>query len=162
MAYALLYPDFKKTTITDARILLNQGFNKKGRVHMKHLRTIIIGGIVAGALIVPGISAAADTKAGNHDFRRNDKWGHYERRDSYHRPGSSYNRRYDNHNYKRDVHHDNRGHHNKPEIGQDFKDVRNARNEVKSDRKELRGDYQELRKDRGRNGASRGTRRDSR
>ena len=83
---------------------------------MKNLRTIIIGGIVAGAIIVPNISAAAETKAGNHDFRRNDKWGHYERRDSYHRPGSSYNRRYDNHNYKRDVHHDTRGHHNKPEI----------------------------------------------
>ena len=60
---------------------------------MKNLRTIIIGGIVAGALIVPGIPAAADTKDGNghHDFRRNDKRGHYERRDSYHRQGSSYN-----------------------------------------------------------------------
>ena len=117
---------------------------------MRNLRTIVIGGIVAGALIVPGIPAAADTKDGNghHNFRRNDKWGHYDRRDSYHRPGSSSNRRYDNHNYRRDLHHDNRGRHNKPEIRQDFKDVRNVRNEVKQDRKELRGDYQELRKDR--------------
>ena len=73
---------------------------------MKNLRTIVVGGIVAGCLIVPGISAVADTKDGN---------GHHdERRDGYHGRGLDHHERHDKHNYGRDVHRDNRGHHDKP------------------------------------------------
>jgi Ni/Co efflux regulator RcnB len=133
---------------------------------MKNLRKIILSAMVAGVLVVPAVSANADTKDGKaySHSRKNDQHGSWKsdqgRRDGYYGRGRDQHGRYDRHSYRRDVRHDNRGHHNKPEIRQDFKDVRNARNEVKEGRKELRGDYQELRKDRAelrrdiRNGAS--------
>src|SRR4030095_1851374 len=97
---------------------------------MKNLRSIIVSAMVAGILVVPTVSATADTKDGKgySHFREtdhHDKWkDHHGRRDGYHGRGRYHRARYDKHDYRRDVRHDNWGHHNKGEIRQDFKDVR--------------------------------------
>ena len=103
---------------------------------MTSKKFVVLAGLLAGTLILPGIPASADVHKdrGSHRWRNGDR-GKYD-------------------------HHANRGHHNKPEIRKDFADIRGARKEIRQDRKELRSDYQELRKDRAelrrdiRNGAS--------
>jgi septal ring factor EnvC (AmiA/AmiB activator) len=127
VAYPLLYPSSIKWSIYKTR---------KRRLNMTNKKSILVRGLLVGALLLPAASALADDHKfeGDHHWSNDGKDGHHARREK--------------HDYRRNDHHDNRGHHNKQEIRQDFKDVHNARNEVKSDRKELRGDYQELRKDR--------------
>src|SRR5215831_20817687 len=118
---------------------------------MTNNKSIFLGGLLVGALLLPGTPASADTKKHEEQHRWNNR--HDEKWQEHH------DRRYNDH-FKRDFQHANRGHHNKPEIRKDFADIRGARKEVRQDRKELRSDYQELRKDRAelrrdiRNGAS--------
>jgi hypothetical protein len=133
---------------------------------MNRSKTLILTGLLAGSLAIPGIIAIADAKDGVENHGQHKGWenGHsqkfdrseHDRRDfghdqrDIHRDGrwDEHRKRPVNAAHRHDGRIDNRGHHNKPEIRQDFKDIRNSRNEVKQDRVELRKDRIELNKDR--------------
>lgn len=133
---------------------------------MNRSKTLILTGLLAGSLAIPGIIVAAEAKDGVENHGQHKGWekdhskkfdrSQHDRRDFGHNQRDLHrNGRWDDHrgrpvNYSRrhDGRFDNRGHHNKPEIRQDFKDIRATRKEVQQDRAELRKDYAELRKDR--------------
>src|SRR5262245_37145776 len=137
---------------------------------MNRSRKIIIAGLVAGSLALPGTVVTAHEDYGQHrgwdrnHGKRFDRWEH-DRRD-FHR--GDWDQRYVRHDFRRDDRYyggrdgrwDNRGHHNNAEIRQDFRDVRAARADVRKERTDLHKDYTELRNDRAelrrdiRNGAS--------
>ena len=52
---------------------------------MKNAKSIILGGLLAGALIFPGIPATADAKDGAEQHGHHRKWdGHHGRGDKHH------------------------------------------------------------------------------
>ena len=132
---------------------------------MRGSTSLILAGLLAGALTIPATSASADPKnGGDHgQWQKHDEHGrqrNFRRHHDYRRGSDNHHGRFDRQDYRRNVKYDNRGHHNKQEIREDFANIRKERNEVREGRQELRGDHKELRKDRAelrrdiRNGAS--------
>ena len=137
---------------------------------MNRSRKIILAGLVAASLALPGavVTAIAGDDHENHGQHKGWEKNHGKRFDRSVHDRRYYRRGWRDDDYRRDARYDrrhdgrwdNRGHHNNAEIRQDFRDVRAARADVRKERTDLRKDYTELRNDRAelrrdiRNGAS--------
>jgi chromosome segregation ATPase len=116
---------------------------------MTSKRFVVLAGLLAGALILPGVPTSAEV----HRDEGPNHWrnGDHQKQDQDQRDG---------HHFRRVVDHGRHRHHHKTEKRKGFTAIRGARKEVQQDRKELRSDNRELRKDRTelrrdiRNGAS--------